>query len=603
MEIEKLATSAVEAEISKTERLSSFINSGDKEPSWDGNVYIHSDKKHNKKGLKKVSTQIKGKEVASAKKKIITYPVSLVDLDAYMNNGGTMFFVVYIDKNTGDALKIYYSSLLPFKIMELKKNSNAKKSINVEFCEYPKDNKEKTEIFLNFYSHRNKQMSFVGKEIPSIEELEKQGVLTSLSVSYMGVSSDRSPLRFPKVVDGKEMYLYANIKNGIAPIPVQYVSNVQQVALTQENNMPVFVGDRQFYDRVKVVTMAEKYTISVDDCVTITSPIDPQPGKEYTTINIRIKGTLNQRIKRMEFVKALLENKSFKLGGITVPSDFPTKELEKLQADTLDERIDTFKKIQQVLDRMSVKLELDVDKCSESDFNKLRILVDAIEDNKQITINEDYPIIVNFNISNLHLVLTAEKVSKGVYKFHDFFGEHFSVMVMDDDNNPHPTSQFSILKKDDFFTVHNMNYKRIVEDFKSIHPAQEHVIDRANLVLLEMLSAYDEQNNDELLSAAEEMAEWLKTQPNYLPADIAELNYLQIIKRKRSLSFSEKGVLNSIVQKTDNTQHKLGAMILLDEHQEAKTIFASLDKKDADNFQQYPIYYFERKFEEDNNNG
>lgn len=34
----KLATSEVVKELSKTDRLSSFINSGDKEPCWDGKL-------------------------------------------------------------------------------------------------------------------------------------------------------------------------------------------------------------------------------------------------------------------------------------------------------------------------------------------------------------------------------------------------------------------------------------------------------------------------------------------------------------------------------------------------------------------------------------
>lgn len=40
MDIEKLATSAVTGYISKTDYLSPFINEGDKEPSWDGNIYV-----------------------------------------------------------------------------------------------------------------------------------------------------------------------------------------------------------------------------------------------------------------------------------------------------------------------------------------------------------------------------------------------------------------------------------------------------------------------------------------------------------------------------------------------------------------------------------
>lgn len=69
MDIEQLATGAIITALSKTERLRGFINSGDKEPCWDGNIYIHEDKKHSKKNIKKVATQVKGKLVKAGASK------------------------------------------------------------------------------------------------------------------------------------------------------------------------------------------------------------------------------------------------------------------------------------------------------------------------------------------------------------------------------------------------------------------------------------------------------------------------------------------------------------------------------------------------------
>lgn len=48
MDIEKLATSAVTGYISKTDYLSPFINEGDKEPSWDGNIYVFNNSSRSK---------------------------------------------------------------------------------------------------------------------------------------------------------------------------------------------------------------------------------------------------------------------------------------------------------------------------------------------------------------------------------------------------------------------------------------------------------------------------------------------------------------------------------------------------------------------------
>ena len=71
MDWEKIATSAIVNEISKTDTLSGFISEGDKEPCWDGNIYIHEDSRKTKKNLKRVPTQIKGKAVKIDKTEVL----------------------------------------------------------------------------------------------------------------------------------------------------------------------------------------------------------------------------------------------------------------------------------------------------------------------------------------------------------------------------------------------------------------------------------------------------------------------------------------------------------------------------------------------------
>ena len=43
MDIEKLATSAIEDAIAKTDYITPYVNSGDKEPCWDGYFYAYTD--------------------------------------------------------------------------------------------------------------------------------------------------------------------------------------------------------------------------------------------------------------------------------------------------------------------------------------------------------------------------------------------------------------------------------------------------------------------------------------------------------------------------------------------------------------------------------
>ena len=131
MEIETIATSAVEASISKTERLKPYIKAGEKEPVWDGPVYIHKDSKKNNKDLKKVFTQVKGKVFQGKIKDTIKYPVQVTDLEDYVHNGGAIFFVVYIDKNEQEAKQIYYAALTPFRASEILKSRANKSTITL----------------------------------------------------------------------------------------------------------------------------------------------------------------------------------------------------------------------------------------------------------------------------------------------------------------------------------------------------------------------------------------------------------------------------------------------------------------------------------------
>lgn len=58
MDIERIATSALVSSISKTDTLRGFINDGDKEPCWDGNIYIYENSKHSKKNIRRIPTQM-----------------------------------------------------------------------------------------------------------------------------------------------------------------------------------------------------------------------------------------------------------------------------------------------------------------------------------------------------------------------------------------------------------------------------------------------------------------------------------------------------------------------------------------------------------------
>ena len=96
--IETISVNAVRNSVVMSELLDQFIPDNDKEPSWDGCVYIYGDKSKKKSSLKgRMPVQIKGK-ICNDHPKKIAYSMSTADLKNYLNDGGCILFVVYIQK-------------------------------------------------------------------------------------------------------------------------------------------------------------------------------------------------------------------------------------------------------------------------------------------------------------------------------------------------------------------------------------------------------------------------------------------------------------------------------------------------------------------------
>lgn len=600
MELEKLATSAVIAELSKTDCLSSFINSGDKEPCWDGNIYIHQNKSRTKKNIKKVATQVKGKAVNPNKvKRTINYPISYDDLQAYMMNGGTLFFVVYLDEKNGNALQIYYADLLPIKIKEITKLKKTKYSVKCR--KFPLDNLQKTELLLNFYANAQKQASFAGKDLPTVEQLSKEGVLESLSIHYTSFRNYDTKNAFPKMLDGKSLTIYANIKGGTAPIPVEYYEAVSHVTMTNKNTLPISVNGRPYYVGFSVVTTAENIELHIGSSVRI---IFPNTGKTDTPVSVSIKvcikGTLSEQITAIEFVTAMIEHGSFCIGTSEIPSKFPKEELDRINAVAFPEILKGYKRAKEVLDSMNIKKDLNISECTDVDIDNLNLLIGTIGDCKLVRENPNAPAqVTTLKIANLTLAIVYLENEKGGYNVWDYFGHHFCVTWCEN-SEERRISQFSTMVENDFLKFDNLNLDTIIKDYKMIEP-NDWIFELGNATMLEMLKAYDQKPSVELLDAAKKMLDWMLENPEYTTAEVNLLNKLQIALRERKLTFNEKSELHTTIVNTSDEFIKIGAFLLLDEQDEAKIMLHALEPKKLEKFKEFPIYRFYKEVEEETN--
>ena len=171
---------------------------------------------------------------------------------------------------------------------------------------------------------------------------------------------------------------------------------------------------------------------------------------------------------------------------------------------------------------------------------------------------------------------------------HDYFGEYLEFYCKGE-NKTTRISQFSVMTMEDFLKYDNIYLPMIVEDFKLL-PCSEEIIIEANLLMLEMIKAYDKSKNDELLATAKKMNEWLQEHPKLIEREICIINEYQIKIRKSPLDYSDKAKLFSIAEKSENSNYRAGAFILLREFEEAKMIFDSYSEEQMKEFSNYPIY-------------
>lgn len=127
IKIEKGAVEAIKRVIRLHEMMDESLSETDKNPSWDGNIFLYENKDLKVEHmLCKIPAQVKGKNDESLfSKEGITYPVKYKYLRTYSADGGVIYFVVILSDD-GEKDIIFYNDLTPNKLQELLKGTKDK---------------------------------------------------------------------------------------------------------------------------------------------------------------------------------------------------------------------------------------------------------------------------------------------------------------------------------------------------------------------------------------------------------------------------------------------------------------------------------------------
>ena len=326
VQIEKLSASAVVASLTLSPYLEPFIATGDKEPSYDGTVYIHDGSNKKKENLKQVRVQVKGKENDDFLQKEIKYSIEIAHLNNYRNNGGAILFVVYLDA-TGRS-KIYYATLTPLKLDIILKNVGDQEHKTVELIEFPSESTAKADIFLNFWNDSHKQTSFSGFELPTLEELKKSGGLKELSISTSTFNKKKGA---KAAIYDNEIYLYAHISGSPIPQPIPAITS--HLTTSQDVNVPISVGGEVLYTKFKRIESREYLIAQIGEsfCIRTKKPLTGENVK--TDITYKSSPMLRARARDLEFILGFMREGTFNIGNAELPYNFENADLSKFNVE------------------------------------------------------------------------------------------------------------------------------------------------------------------------------------------------------------------------------------------------------------------------------
>ncbi len=589
--IETLSIDAVRNSIVRSDFLDQCIKDNDKEPSWDGFVYIYSDKSKKKdKLIGRMPVQVKGTKNNDFSKSEITFPVKTSDLKNYLYDGGIVFFVVYVG-SSGLANKIYYAELPPIKlrlILTVTKEKNIKKNITLN--EFTDDGNEKATIFLNCWKNCQKQSSFVDTKLYTVEELEAQGVLEGITIPVSGYGLDRHDPQ--KALISNEVYIYAQIKGSTIPQPLEFIPLEIQTA--SESKAAITVNGIPFYDFCTRIRSKNLMTVKIGQSFNIILPEE----KSGIKLNYKSSNKLRVLVKDLEFQLAVLDVGHFEFDGHIIPIDYTKVDFSNFDINQQQQVLAHHKKNVQVLDLLGATGDIDLSKLTLREKRHLDQLITAFVDKEPVSgLKPDLLPVLPLKIADFKFMLAFIRVEgkEDTYNIYDFFKTKYHVRYKDKDGNEFDMSQFAILKTDDYLEITNIRFDALLPSYQLIKDSNQKYL-KANFVLLDLLTAYDACGGSKpiLLKTAGDFADWLmEADEKYLHYYIRCLNRLQVIRRQREFTLDENKELCTITESSSTCEDALvGAYLLLDNQIAAKLHYENLEPEIKESFKKYPIYHF-----------
>lgn len=549
--------------ISSKGRIQSYISDNDKEPMWDGHIYIYKESGSEKRDdfLFRIPVQIKSKEVKSFDNKFLSYPIDTVCLKSYFNDNGIIYFVVEIkaDDYGYEETKIFYKVLLPSDIKKILDNTlenQISKNVHLNSILTAKS---------NFYD-----VCFQFNELRKIQSIELINNPMPLDKVKGKEIKIIMPNGFNDLLSG-DFYSYCLLEDSMK-VPIEFPDKFIEYTISLNNTIDF--NNKSFTNCKKHITHTGDVYFTFGDGIVF---------KDNKKLTIRpSKDNVNERLKTLEYILTILINKE----KIVYPED------EMKLINQLEEEKKLIENIIKVCSRFNIDTNtVRLKDFKEIDFRMLSILVN-VEMDGTISEGKIECLIVDFLKYKIALyrVTYEDRVI-----FYDFYSNKISLCIIGEyEDKKVEFSRFALVDER-FFICENFDIEIVRDSIFPLKEGNEEILSHYyNQLMLVLIKSWDIVNNKKIIDLIEYLMELIKGHVGY---DIETINKLQIKYRvNNGLSYKEKEELYRIKFKEGISNDKVCAIcILLEDYEDFKERFEELSKEEQESFQKYPIYTLYKK--------
>lgn len=543
------------------------FNEMDKDISWDGNINMyHGDVDRKENFDSSIDVQIKGRTTLNKNlKNKHRFSLDKTDLENYLKKDGTILLLCLF-KDDGSEYKTYYANLLPYNIKQMLKQYSSSK-IKVDMKEITSSSNFEN-ICRNFNVDRNIQKGIKENIFNEDNLLSQDGKVAKF---YLW---DKDSTNFnPQKIVGTWKYIYTFDKNGYA-INISYA---ELTNLIESLNATIFDKDKEYvYDDVKLETLV--------DCQKVLF------GKAFSlnltkkNFNIKIYGTLSERIKQLKFISKMFKNGLFLINEVEFKIN-SNKEEEKKFNNLLNKYIG----LDNFFRKHNISKDINLDNWEDKDFNKLSFWIAAIEDKKTIALNSNISLVGAVGIKNIKLSIFARINKDKKFEIESLWNNNISkkyYFKYSSNLEEIETNNFYLVLNSEAYQSDDINILEMQKSFENTTINDgEYIL--MNMQVLEILKAFDITKSDNLLQYAKYLTELLLKHDSNNP--IYTINYSQILKRENKLTEKDIDKLIYIRDNNNELEIKLGCNLLLENKNEVNYLIKKFDSQTLEVFKSYPI--------------